>query len=104
MIAVFGASVTQQKNGYATKLQKYFNHPIKIFGYGGMRLNNAALCFIDEVIAPKPSYCFFCLWLAIIVKSDFFPSTILTQTLQLRAFRPTFRSRTVHNFLKKQTQ
>ena len=58
MIAVFGASVTQQKNGYATKLQKYFNHPIKVFGYGGMHLNNAAICFIDEVIAPKPSYCF----------------------------------------------
>ena len=24
-----------------------------------MHLNNAAVCFIDEVIAQKPSYCFF---------------------------------------------
>ena len=53
MIAVFGASVTKQKNGYATKLHKYFNHPIKVFGYGGMHLNNAAVCFIDEVIAQN---------------------------------------------------
>jgi hypothetical protein len=58
MIVVFGASVTKQKNGFTTKLYKYFNHPIKVFGYGGMHLNNAAVCFIDEVIAEKPSYCF----------------------------------------------
>ena len=59
MIAVFGASVTQQKNGFATKLNEHFNIPIKIFGYGGMHLNNAAICFIDEVMNEKPSYCFF---------------------------------------------
>ena len=58
MIAVFGASVTQQKNGYATKLSDKFNCPVRIFGYGGMHLNNAAICFIDKVIYEKPTYCF----------------------------------------------
>ncbi|MDM8556620.1 hypothetical protein QUF75_17985 [Desulfococcaceae bacterium HSG7] len=59
MIAVFGASVTQQKNGFTTKLNEHFNVPIKVFGYGGMHLNNAAICFIDEVIEQRPDYCFF---------------------------------------------
>ena len=53
MIAVFGASVTQQKNGYATKLSDKFNCPVRIFGYGGMHLNNAVICFIDKVIYEK---------------------------------------------------
>ena len=59
MIAVFGASVTQQKYGFATKLNKHFNVPIKVFGYGGMHLSNAAICFIDEVISERPTHCFF---------------------------------------------
>lgn len=58
MIAIFGASVTQQKNGYAKKLSDYFDCPVKIFAYGGMHLNNAAICFIDKVIEEKPTYCF----------------------------------------------
>lgn len=58
MIAIFGASVTQQKNGFATKLDAYCNLPVRIFGYGGMYLNNGAICFIDDVIKEKPSYCF----------------------------------------------
>ena len=58
MIAVFGASITQQKNGFATRLNKHFNLPIKVFGFGGMHLNNAAICFIDKVMNAKPDYCF----------------------------------------------
>jgi len=58
MITVFGASVTQQKNGFATRIKKDLNLPVKIFGYGGMHLNNAGICFIDKVVTEKPSYCF----------------------------------------------
>jgi len=41
MIAIFGASVTQQKNGYAYKLSSKIKGKVKIFGHGGMHLNNA---------------------------------------------------------------
>lgn len=58
MIAVFGASVTQQKDGYAVRLGDKLNHPVKIFGYGGMHLSNAAICFIDEVVEKNPVSCF----------------------------------------------
>ena len=58
MITIFGASVTQQKNGYAVKLKSKFNEEVRIFGYGGMHLNNAGICFIDKVLEKDPSYCF----------------------------------------------
>lgn len=58
MIAVFGASVTQQKTGYAYVLKQKFNSQIDIFGYGGMHLKDAGICYIDNVIKTKPKYCF----------------------------------------------
>jgi hypothetical protein len=57
MISIFGASVTQQKNGYAEILATSLAEPVSIHGYGGMHLNNAAICFLDEVIQKKPSVC-----------------------------------------------
>jgi len=58
-VAFFGASVTQQKEGY----WKYFadlnrNFYIKNFGYGGMNLNNEGMVYIDEVLQFRPEYCF----------------------------------------------
>jgi len=58
-VAFFGASVTQQKEGY----WKYFadlnrNFYIKNFGYGGMHLHNAGMVYIDEVLQFRPEYCF----------------------------------------------
>lgn len=58
MITIFGASVTQQKTGFAYKLKEKIEQPVLVFGYGGMHLNNAAICYLDKVIATKPRYCF----------------------------------------------
>ena len=51
---VFGASVTLQENGYADQLAKRLAVKIKKFGYGGMHLPDAGMCFIDTVCAYKP--------------------------------------------------
>ena len=58
-IAFFGASVTQQSDGY----WRYFmnNNPqfdVKAFGYGARHLNDAGVCYIDTVLAFHPEYCF----------------------------------------------
>lgn len=58
-IAFFGASVTQQKNGFCT----YFSsmNPdvrLRVFGYGAMHLNDAGVIYIDHVLQYKPDYCF----------------------------------------------
>jgi len=58
MITVFGASLTQQKTGYASYLSSKLNQPVKVFGYGGMHLKDAGICFIDKVLEVNPSYCF----------------------------------------------
>lgn len=59
MICIFGASVTQQKKGYATFIKNHSDEEVRIFGYGGMHLNDAAICFVDNVLKDKPSYCLF---------------------------------------------
>lgn len=53
-LAAFGASVTQQENGYVDQLSKKLGVKIKKFGYGGMHLPDAGVCFIDTVCAYKP--------------------------------------------------
>ena len=58
MIAVFGASVTAQKNGYARELGKLFGEPLKVFGYGSMHISDAGICFVDKVIEKSPTICF----------------------------------------------
>lgn len=59
-ICFFGASVTAQESGYAkilsNKWRKYSN--CSIFGYGGMHLNDAGICYIDRVLEKKPNICF----------------------------------------------
>jgi len=59
IISFFGASVTQQKNGYAEQLSKKFlNDEVHIFGYGGNHINDAGICFIDNVLNINSNYCF----------------------------------------------
>lgn len=58
-IAFFGASVTQQVDGY----WKYFsinnpNFDVKNFGYGSMHLNDAGIVYVDEVLSYEPNFCF----------------------------------------------
>ena len=57
-IAFFGASVTQQKKGYAKYITDILNFENKIFGYGSMHINDAGICYIDDVIQYNPQYCF----------------------------------------------
>jgi len=63
VIHVFGASVTSQKNGYAQllkeKLESFGNFSVNIFAYGGMHLQDAGVCVIDEVLESNPDICFF---------------------------------------------
>ena len=58
IISFFGASVTQQKNGYATFLTKKLKCEPHIFGYGGCHLLDAGIIYIDEVLKIKPNICF----------------------------------------------
>jgi len=57
-IACFGASVTQQGNGYVDYLSKKFNCDVKKFGYGSQHLNGAGICYINDVLECKPNICF----------------------------------------------
>lgn len=58
MITFFGASVTQQKTGYAVRLKELLDNEIKIFGFGSMHIKDAGICFIDEVLQYTPEFCF----------------------------------------------
>ena len=58
MIAIFGASVTQQKRGFAKKLKRRLDRRVEIFGFGGVHLDDGAICFIDRVLVKRPSICF----------------------------------------------
>jgi hypothetical protein len=58
-ICFFGASITQQGNGY----WKYFaennkQFSIHQFGYGARHLSDAGICYIDKVLEVEPEYCF----------------------------------------------
>jgi hypothetical protein len=58
-ISFFGASITQQGQGYVqhfSNLHPQFN--IKVFGYGSMHLKDAGICYIDEVLRSQPDWCF----------------------------------------------
>lgn len=56
-INFFGASVTQQKEGYASIFKK--NNPgieCSIFGYGGNHISGAGICYLDEILMNKPEF------------------------------------------------
>lgn len=57
-ISFFGASVTQQHNGYAYYLSKKLKCKPHIFGYGSTHLHDAGIIYIDEVLKIKPNICF----------------------------------------------
>ena len=64
-IAFFGASVTQQKNGYVDKfnnlIQSANNLPsyqVEKHGYGSMHLCDAGICFLNNVLVNNPKYLF----------------------------------------------
>lgn len=56
--AFFGASVTKQNDSYADKLMINLGKEYQKFGYGSMHLNDAGICFVEEVVNYKPDICF----------------------------------------------
>lgn len=70
-ICIFGASVTQQQSGYAVKLKDMMTTTnVHILGYGGNHLGDAGVCFLDNVIKIKPTYCFIDFFSTAYVKTD----------------------------------
>ena len=57
-IAFYGASVTQQRNGFVECFAKISSLKVLKFGFGGMHLSDAGICFIDKVVKSKPEICF----------------------------------------------
>lgn len=58
-VAFFGASVTQQKDGYWKYFLQMNPHLTgNNFGYGSMHLNDAGVVYIDDVLKYNPEYCF----------------------------------------------
>jgi len=57
-IVYFGASVTQQKQGYAWHLSKRLGVDYKCFGHGGCHLMDDGICCIDDVLKTNPTHCF----------------------------------------------
>jgi len=52
-LCFFGASVTQQKEGFAWHTSQLLNSEYNCFGYGGCHLKDAGICFIDKVLETK---------------------------------------------------
>ena len=57
-IAFYGASVTQQRNGYVECFSKLSKDKVLKFGFGGMQLSDAGICLIDKFIEIRPDICF----------------------------------------------
>lgn len=57
-IAFYGASVTQQRKGYADCFAKLSKAKVQKFGFGGMHLSDAGICFVDKVVKVCPDICF----------------------------------------------
>lgn len=57
-IAFYGASVTQQRNGFVDHFVKLSKAKVLKFGFGGMHLSDAGICFVDKVVAVRPDICF----------------------------------------------
>jgi len=61
-ISFFGASITEQKEGYVYQIKNYFNtnKNINIYqnGYGARYITDSGIINIDNVILNEPNYCF----------------------------------------------
>lgn len=57
-IAFYGASVTQQRHGFVEHFSKMVHKKVLKFGFGGMHLPDAGICFVDKVADLKPDICF----------------------------------------------
>ncbi|MBO7127848.1 SGNH/GDSL hydrolase family protein [bacterium] len=57
-IVFYGASVTQQRNGYADCFAKLSKANVLKLGFGGMHLNDAGICLVDKAVQTRPDICF----------------------------------------------
>lgn len=57
-IVFYGASVTQQRNGYVNHFAKLSKAEVLKLGFGGMHLNDAGICFVDKAVQTSPDICF----------------------------------------------
>lgn len=57
-IAFYGASLVQQRNGYWKYFgERYPKFQVRPFGFGARHLNDAGVCYIDDVLEFEPDYC-----------------------------------------------
>ena len=89
-ISFFGASVTAQGDGYVRHFIEHAKQEDRAFtvtkhGYGSMHLRDAGMCFIPEVLAACPHYCFI----------DWFSTGIIFLDDQLELLLDTLRYRLV---------
>ena len=57
-IAFYGASVTQQRNGYVNHFAKLSKAKVVKLGFGGMHLNDAGICLVDKAVQTHSDICF----------------------------------------------
>ena len=57
-IAFYGASVTQQQNGFVEHFSRLTHTKVLKFGFGSMHLCDAGICFVDKVVKSRPDICF----------------------------------------------
>jgi len=58
-ITYFGASVTQQAEGYARVLMKLLpNYNHKIYAYGSQHICDAGICYLNDCLADSPNLIF----------------------------------------------
>ena len=50
--------MTQQRNGFVKHFSKLAHKKVFKFGFGGMHLPDAGICFVDKVAELKPDICF----------------------------------------------
>lgn len=91
-IVFFGASVTKQKNGYVwhfSNLCKSHNNNFVInqYGYGGMHIKDAGVCFIENVLKNHPQYCFL----------DWFSTGYIPNNTNLKDYLDNFRYQFLSN-------
>ena len=83
-ISFFGASITEQKEGYVYQIKKQFenNTSISIFqhGYGARYITDSGIINIDDVLLNKPHFCFLD-WFSTLLVCDLKDILIFLETI-----------------------
>ena len=86
-VAFYGASVTQQRNGYVNHFAKLSKDKVLKFGFGGMHLNDAGICLVNKAVETCPDICFIdwfsTAYAGLDGKSDLYIDTIAEKFLKI---------------------